>query len=286
MSKQMNMMGTLNDEEASVSNSRNTYARMLRPEFRERCDMMLDQLVADFYRTYEPAQMLLDPTFFSRDFFVRSTIESVLRIDMMRAVNPLVCAKIAAIDPILCKQWGLYAADEGLHGRMFARDLHAIDIADEEIYSTPPLFSTELLSGYLYHTLAQEDALAVLASAYYVESISKKTQPVWLNNIEKHIGEKCTRGSRAHLNLDEKEGHIDLAWNMCMRLISTPEDEKRFVGYVLKLHSLLSAYVVEVMELTVMQKKASVAQSAATRQAVLANNTSQAIAEQIMISNA
>jgi hypothetical protein len=278
MSKRVDLQATRGDQEADESNSRNTYAAMLRPEFRQHCDALLDQLVADFYRSYAPARKLLDPEFFSRDFFVRSTIESVLRIDLMRGVNPLVCTKIAASDPVLCKQWGLYAADEGLHGRMFARDLHAVGIADEEIYSTPPLFSTELLSGWLYHTLEQDDPLAVLASAYYVESVSDKTQPAWLENIERHIGERCTRGSRAHLSLDEKESHVDLAWNMCMRLVKTPEDEKRFVSHVLKLHSLLAAYVVEVLELTVMQKEEAAAQSAAARQSVLANNAGAAIA--------
>jgi pyrroloquinoline quinone (PQQ) biosynthesis protein C len=286
MSKRVDLLASRGDEEADESNSRNTYATMLKPKFREHCDALLDQLVEEFYRSYEPAQKLLNPTFFNHDFFVRSTIESILRIDLMRAVNPLVCTKIAAIDPILCKQWGLYAADEGLHGRMFARDLHAIGITDEVIYSTPPLFSTELLSGYLYHTLEQGEALAVLASAYYVESISDKTQPAWLDNIEKHIGKKSTRGSRAHLSLDEKESHIDLAWNMSMRLVNAPEDEKRFVGHVLKLHSLLSAYVVEVMELTVMQKEAAAAQSTAARQAVLANNVGQTIMEQDKIKSA
>jgi Iron-containing redox enzyme len=279
MSKRVDLQATRGDQEAAESNSRNTYTAMLRPEFRARCDALLDELVADFYRSYPPARKLLDPQFFSRDFFIRSTIENVLRIDLMRGVNPLVCTKVAASDPVLCKQWGLYAADEGLHGRMFARDLHTIGVSDEEIYATPPLFSTELLSGWLYHTLEQGDPLAVLASAYYVESVSDKTQPAWLENIERHIGEKATRGSRAHLSLDEKESHVDLAWNMCMRLVKTPEDEKRFLDHVLKLHSLLSAYVVEILELTVVQRDAAAAQSAAARQSVLANSAGAAIAQ-------
>jgi len=283
MSKRVDLHEIRGDKEAEESNSRNTYATMLRPEFRQQCDALLDQLVAQFYRSYEPAQKLLNPEFFSRDFFVRSTIESVLRIDLMRSINPLVCAKVASSDPVLCKQWGLYAADEGLHGRMFARDAHSVGVTDEEIYSTPPLFSTELLAGYLYYTLEQEDALAVLASAYYVESVSEKTQPSWLENIERHIGEKSTRGSRTHLNLDEKESHADLAWNMCMRMVKGLEDERRFVNYVLKLHSLLSAYVVEVLELTIMNQGAA-AQAVAARQAVLASNAAREVAAQVRVS--
>lgn len=260
------------DEEAAQSNSRNTYHQMLRPNFRKRCDQMLEKLVQQFYASYEPARRLLDPEFFSHEFFVRSTIESVLRIDLMRQINPLVCNKVSAIDAVLCKQWGLYAADEGLHGRMFAKDLHAVGVTDEEIYSTPYLFATELLSGYLLHTLETEGGLGVIASAYYVESVSDLTQPAWLENMERHIGKHCTRGARAHLQIDEKESHADLSWNMCMRLVETREDEERFVNHVLKLHSLLCAYAVEVLELTVVGNDAASSSAAAARMAVQVNN--------------
>lgn len=239
------------EAEASQSNSRNTYRTLARPEFKARCDAMLGQLIQEFYGRHALARKLLDPEFFSRDFFVRSTIESVLRIDLMRRINPMVCMEVAASDPVLCKQWGLYAADEGLHGRLFATDLHEIGVDDDTIYSTKPLFATELLAGYLLHTLQTEGAMAVVASAYYVESMAEFTQPSWLENIERHIGTQATRGSRAHLKVDEKQNHVDLAWNMCMRLVDSPEDEERFVEHVLKLNGLLSAYVVEVLNLTI-----------------------------------
>jgi hypothetical protein len=274
MSKRVDLESTRGDEQAAQSNSRNTYNKLLNPEFRKRCDALLDRLVEEFYAQHESARRLLAPSFFSLDFVIRSTIENVLRIDLMRRVNPLVCTKVAATDPVLCKQWGLYAADEGLHSRMFAKDLHALGVGDEMIYSTPPLFATELLSGYLYHTLEAEGALAVLASAYYVESISDKTQPAWLDNIEKHLGELYTRGSRAHLQLDEIESHVDLAWNMCMRLVHTPEDEKRFVEHVVKLHCLLGAYVIEVLDVTVEKKQAGAAYASAALTAVEMNNKS------------
>jgi hypothetical protein len=274
MSKRVDLESTHGDEQAAQSNSRNTYAKLLNPEFRARCDALLDRLVEEFYAQHEAARRLLTPSFFSLDFVIRSLIENVLRIDLMRRVNPLVCHKVAATDPVLCKQWGLYAADEGLHSRMFARDLHALGVGDEIIYSTPPLFATELLCGYLYHTLEAEGALAVLASAYYVESISDKTQPAWLENIEKHLGELCTRGSRAHLQLDEAESHVELAWNMCMRLVHTPEDEKRFIEHIVKLHSLLGAYVIEVLDVTVEKKQPKAAYASAALTAVEMNNTS------------
>ena len=211
-------------------------------------DKFLSYLIADSYARNPQLAESMSANAFSRELFVRSTIETVLRIETMRRVNPLACVRVAADDPVLCKQWGLYAADEGLHGRLFAKDLHAIGVTDEEIYGTKLLFSTELLAGYLYQTLAEEGPLGVIASAYYVETVSGWTQPAWLDGMEAHVGHEATRGARAHLALDEKEGHIDLAWNMCMRLVKTPEDEVRFRQHLVKLHSLFVAYVVEVSQ--------------------------------------
>jgi hypothetical protein len=233
-------------EEAGTSNSRNTQSTLSRPEFRKECDALLATLLVEGNRLHAPVMARLADPDVLRRFFIRSTIENVHRIELMRKINPLVCVKTATSDPLLCKKWGLYAADEGLHSRMFARDLHTLGVGDDTIYATPPLFSTELLCGYLYHTLEEEGPMAVVASGYYVESISRMSQPGWLDRIEAVLGAGATRGSRAHLLLDDQDGHIDLAWNLSMRLVKRPADEARFVGHVKKLHALLSAYVGEV----------------------------------------
>src|SRR4051794_6158116 len=105
--------------EAARSNSRNTYKAILNPEFRKECDKFLADLVGDTIAHNE--QVAASMNRFDRDVFIRATIEGVLRIEMMRKINPLACVRVSDSDPILCKQWGLYAADEGLHGRLFAK---------------------------------------------------------------------------------------------------------------------------------------------------------------------
>ena len=243
------------EHEAAQSNSKNTYGLTLRPEFKAECDKFVAGLVADSYARNARLKEAMSGGAFSRQLFIRSTIETVLRIELMRKINPLACVRVAEADPILCKQWGLYAADEGLHGRLFAKDLHVLGVTDEEIYGTKLLFATELLAGYLYQTLADEGPLGVIASAYYVETISACTQPAWLDDMEKIVGHEATRGARSHLGIDEKDGHVDLAWNMCMRLVKTPADEERFKQHVVKLHSLFVAYVLEVSRLAAGQTR-------------------------------
>jgi hypothetical protein len=235
------------EEEAARSNSHNTYASIAKPEFRKVCDQKVAALIraAIDDERVQAGSGASDPEL-TRKLFIRSTQEAVLRIDMMRKINPLVCNKVAWQDPLLCKQWGLYAADEGLHSRLFAKDLYTLGLKESEIYGIKPLFATELLAGWLYQTLEDDGALATLASAYYVETVSSWTQPEWLDRMEQAVGSECTKGARAHLAFDSREDHIDLAWNMCMRMVKTSEDEQRFVRYVERLHSLFVAYIIEV----------------------------------------
>jgi hypothetical protein len=212
---------------------------------RKECDSLIGELIQNGFANPAFAR-LLDPDAFSREFFVRSTIENVLRIDLMRAVNPLVCNLLAKIDPVLCKQYGVYGADEGLHDRMFARDLVAVGLTEDEIYNTEPLFSTQLLIGWLHYTIKNNDPLATIASAYYVESMSIATQPAWIEKMERHLGSGALKGSRAHVNQDIQEGHIDVSWNMCMRLVKTKQDEAVFIAHIRKNHSLFIAYLLEI----------------------------------------
>ncbi len=262
------------EQEAERSNSRNTYKTILNPEFRKHCDKFLSDLVAD--TVAQNSRVAASMKSFSRELFIRSTIESVLRIEMMRKINPLACVHSSDLDPVLCKQWGLYAADEGLHGRLFAKDLHALGVADKEIYGTRPLFATELLAGYLYQTLADEGPMGVVSSAYYVESVSAWTQPAWLDGMEKVVGHDATRGARSHLGIDDTDHHVDLAWNMCMRLIKTPEDQIRFKRHLVRLHSLLVAYVVEVADV-VAGENSTVAEVGAAVVAIEASIPAQAL---------
>jgi hypothetical protein len=64
--------------------------------------------------------------------------------------------------------------------------------------------------------------------------------------MEQFIGTDKTRGARAHLNLDEEDEHVDMVWNMIMRVIQTPEDEEAFVRHLIKINALFTSYFFEV----------------------------------------
>ncbi|MFD6983835.1 hypothetical protein ACFWAX_24455, partial [Streptomyces sp. NPDC059956] len=136
--------------------------------------------------------------------------------------------------------------------RMFAGDLHKVGMTDEEIYAIRPTFATELLNGYFYYTMATEGPLAAMISGFYLEYIAGKTQPDWLDIMEQHVGADKTKGARAHLALDDDDDHVDMVWNLIMRVIKDESDEERFVEHLIKINSLFVSYFVEVYAATVL----------------------------------
>lgn len=252
----------------SQSKAFNTYPNLLKPEFRQRINAMLAQFEDAFYKKVGNADKMLSSQYFNMDLYKRHNVETILRISLKRAVDPLVANYWATRDPQLCKEWGLYGAEEGRHDRMFARDLHDVGMTDEEIYAIKPTFATELLNGYFYYTLATEGPLASMVSGFYLEFVAGKTQPDWLDQMEKHLGKEKTKGARAHLAQDIEDSHVDMAWNMIMRIIKTPEDEAKFVEHLVKINALFVSYFIEVYQTTLMQQanaaeKAAIAPAAA-----------------------
>jgi len=252
----------------SQSKAFNTYEKLLKPEFRERINAMLAQFEEDFYKKVGNADKMLSTQHFNMELYKRHNVETILRISLKRAIDPLIANYWATRDPQLCKEWGLYGAEEGRHDRMFARDLHDVGMTDEEIYAVKPTFATELLNGYFYYTLATDGPLAGMVSGFYLEFVAGKTQPDWLDQMEQHLGKGKTKGARAHLAQDLEDSHVDMAWNMIMRVIHTREDEEKFVEHLIKINALFVSYFVEVYQATMMKDasagdKASIAPTAA-----------------------
>ncbi|AJK50773.1 hypothetical protein [Burkholderia plantarii] len=228
------------------SSSFNTYSNLLNPEFRAKIDAMLGQFEAAFYEKIEKAEDMLKSDSFDMGMYKRHNVETILRISLKRAVDPLIANYWASRDPQLCKEWGLYGAEEGRHDRMFARDLHEVGMTDEEIYATRPTFATELLNGYFYYTMATEGPLASMVSGFYLEYVAGRTQPDWLDSMEVHLGKELTKGARRHLAQDLEDDHVNMVWNMIMRTIKGPADEARFIEHLVKINALFVSYFVEV----------------------------------------
>ncbi|MGW0210926.1 iron-containing redox enzyme family protein [Streptomyces sp. NPDC003233] len=217
------------------------------PELHARVDAKLDAFIEDFYRDVPFARHFLDSGSVDMGYYKRHTIETILRIRRKRTVDAHIIRYFTLHDPRRAKIWANYTDDEMLHDRLFMADLEKVGLTVEEVYGTDPLLATKLLNGYFLYYLEYEDSpMAGIASSYFLEYTTRKTQPDWLENLEKQMGREKVKGAWAHVNQDIEEDHTDVVWNTLTSLINGPEDEARLLKHMDELYELFTMYFREV----------------------------------------
>jgi hypothetical protein len=225
------------------------------PELRARVDALLDSFIKDFYLTVPYAQHQLNAAEINLDYYKRHNIETILRLRRKRTVDALALRYFTKVDPVQAKAWAHYTDDEMLHDRLFAADLAKVGVEKDEIYSTEPFLSTKLLTGYLQYGMEFEDSpMALIASVYFVEYVTTRTQPDWLENLGKVLGEDGVKGQRAHVGTDLDDGHDDFVWRVLATLLPTPADEEKAVEHLHHVYWLWKLYFVELHLHTVLGK--------------------------------
>lgn len=221
-------------------------------ELRTRVDSLLDSFIESFYKEVAIGRHLMDSQQINMDYYKRHNIEIILRLRMKRTCDSYVIRHLTKHDPVQAKAWSEYTADEMLHDAFFAKDLEAVGVSKKEIYSTEPLLSTKLLMGYFLQAFEYEDSpLALIASVYFIEYTTVKTQPGWLDNLERVLGKEKIAGARAHVATDLDGDHDDFVWNVLASLIKTPEDEARLFYHLRNIYRLWEFYFNEIHQLVV-----------------------------------
>ncbi len=221
-------------------------------QLRQRVDAFLDELIENFYRNVPFARHQLDDKNIHLEYYKRHNIETIVRLRMKRVIDGLTIHYFTKCDRVLAKQWCRYTEDEMLHDRIFAKDLERVGVSLEQIDSTEPLFATKLLQGYFYYGLEHEGRpLASLSSSYFIEYTTQKTQPMWLDNLEKVLGADKIKGQRTHVNHDLEDHHIDFVWEVLSTFIKTPKDEQDLFNHLSNIGKLFVMYFQELYEVTV-----------------------------------
>jgi len=222
------------------------------PEFRRRVDNYLDACISDFYKKVPYARHQLEGTEINLDYYKRHNIETILRLRRKRTIDALAIRYFTKVDPVTAKAWAHYTDDEMLHDTLFAADLAKVGVEKDEIYSTPPMLSTKLLTGYLQYGIEYDGTpLALIASVYFVEYTTTRTQPDWLDNLEKTLGRDKIKGQRAHVGTDLDDQHDDFVWRVLESLIKTQDDEVKVFQHLQDIYRLWQLYFLELYRLTV-----------------------------------
>ncbi|MFH8748098.1 hypothetical protein ACH4GK_31215 [Streptomyces rimosus] len=222
------------------------------PELRKKVDAILDTFIKDFYETVPYAQHQKNAAELNLDYYKRHNIETILRLRRKRTVDALAIKYFTKVDPVQAKAWAHYTDDEMLHDRLFAADLAKVGVTKDQIYSTEPMLSTKLLTGYLQYGMEFDDSpLALITSVYFVEYVTTRTQPEWLDNLGTVLGEENVKGARAHVNTDLDDDHDDFVWRVLSTLITSEADEQRVTEHLNHIYWLWKLYFVELHQLTV-----------------------------------
>ncbi|MEU2761445.1 MULTISPECIES: hypothetical protein [unclassified Streptomyces] len=224
-------------------------------ELRTKVDAVLDTFIKDFYETVPYAQHQKNASELNLDYYKRHNIETILRLRRKRTVDALAIKYFTKVDPVQAKAWAHYTDDEMLHDRLFAADLAKVGVTKDQIYSTEPLLSTKLLTGYLQYGMEFEDSpLALITSVYFVEYVTTRTQPDWLENLGSVLGEENVKGARAHVNTDLDDDHDDFVWRVLSTLVTSDADEQKVMEHLNHVYWLWKLYFVELHQLTVVGK--------------------------------
>ncbi|MFF7633619.1 hypothetical protein ACFZB9_10775 [Kitasatospora sp. NPDC008050] len=226
-----------------------------KPELRKHVDSILDGFIKDFYQTVPFAQHQKTSAELNLEYYKRHNIETILRLRRKRTIDALAIKYFTKVDPVQAKAWAHYTDDEMLHDRLFAADLAKVGVGKEEIYSTEPLLSTKLLTGYLQYGMEFEDSpLALITSVYFVEYVTTRTQPDWLDNLESVLGEDSVKGARAHVNTDLDDDHDDFVWRVLSTLLPDEAAERKVIEHLHHVYWLWKLYFVELHQITVLGK--------------------------------
>jgi hypothetical protein len=223
------------------------------PELRRRANSVLEGLIQEFYEKVPYATHLMTSKTPDLEYYKRHTVETILRLRMKRVVDALAIKYFTHNDPVRARDWCHYCEDEMLHDvQFFLKDLQKVGVKEEEVYATEPFFSTKLLIGYYQWGMEYEGTpLALIASVYFMEFVTTRTQPAWLDNLEKSLGKEKVRGARGHVNVDVADDHDDFVWNVLMSLVRTPDEEDRMIRHLEAVGRLFAAYFTELHRHTI-----------------------------------
>lgn len=225
-------------------------SEVINPEFHAQANARLDGMIETFYEASPAARYLASSGSIDTALFARHTIETILRIRLARIADSKVIQHFTRTNPFAAQKWCKYTQETMLHDRLFLKDLKHLGVDEQAVYGSDPLLATQLLQGYLYYTIEHEGPRGLLAKAYFVEYITRKTQTVWNDNVKRALGEQAIRGAEDHLDYHLEDDHAGEVWNVLMSLVKTGDDEARVLQHLEVYYGLFVAYFNELATTT------------------------------------
>jgi hypothetical protein len=184
-------------------------------------------------------------------YYKRHLVETIIRIRLNNEVDAYCLYKIGYSDNYLAMKLANYLAEEYGHENYFLTDLKKFSISEEEIKNTPPLFSTQLLIGYLYHSINNDGAIPTMVWNWFVEWYSNQYNMNIAKKVEEEFGKDKVKGCLGHLQYDENEEHVELMFSTVVRIVKQEGDEDKVKQYLSNFVELIGMYFQELYDITI-----------------------------------
>jgi hypothetical protein len=185
------------------------------------------------------------------NYYKRHLLETIIRIGLNNEVDAYCLHKIGYSDNYLAMKLATYLAEEYGHDNYFLTDLKRFGFSEQEVKNTPALFSTQLLIGYLYHSINNDGPMPTMVWNWFVEWYSNQYNMKIAKKVEEEFGKDKVKGSLGHLQYDEDEDHVDLMFSTVARVIKQEGDEEKVRQYLANFVRLIGMYFRELYDTTI-----------------------------------
>jgi hypothetical protein len=183
------------------------------------------------------------------NYYKRHLLETIVRIGLNNEVDAYCLYKIGSNDNQLAQKLSQYLAEEYGHDSFFLSDLKKFGVSHEDVLSTPPLFSTQLLIGYLYYSINNDGPMPTMVWNWFVEWYSNKYNMIITEKAGVEFGKDKVKGSLGHIQYDQNENHVVLMFSTVERIMKSEGDGDRVKQYITNFVSLIGMYFQELYEL-------------------------------------
>lgn len=189
------------------------------------------------------------------EYYKRHLMETIIRIGLNNEVDGYCLYKIGYKNNFLAQKLSQYLAEEYGHDSMFLMDLKKFGIKEEEVKNTPALFSTQVLIGYLYHSINQDGAMPTMVWNWFVEWYSDNYNMIITKKAATEFGNENVKGSLGHLGVDEDEDHVGLMFTTVEAVMKKEGDADKVKEYLSNFVYLVGMYFQELYDKTIASSK-------------------------------
>lgn len=218
-------------------------------------DLFQDEL-AIYFDTVDYAKHLTENSEELNElYYLRHRIETIKRIRMTAALDALALSKMLSTNYEAARKWAKYTLQEMNHDKMFMGDLKRHGLNEEQVDSVQPMLATVQKGKFLEDKILNWGPLAAVAYSLFVEWNSDQYSEKTVERAEEKYTVSHVKGSRAHVNFDIHEDHLEIMFGVAHDLLTSEQHFEELLEVCKSISSMFRDYFQELYQSTIVEEK-------------------------------